>query len=61
MAEEDPLIADALAKLEAEDVEAARDAEAAFGWLTWAGVPQFAGTQGGLAMENPCSAGFDSG
>ena len=35
MAEEDPLIADALAKLEAEDVEAARDAEAAFGWLTW--------------------------
>jgi hypothetical protein len=35
MAEEDPFIASALAKLEAEDVEAARDAEAAFGWLTW--------------------------
>ena len=35
VAEEDPLIAEALAKLKAEDAEAARDAEAAFGSLTW--------------------------
>lgn len=35
MAEVDPLIADALGRLAAEDVEAARDAEAALGWLTW--------------------------
>jgi len=34
---EDPLIADALAKLEAEDLDAVRDAEAALGSLTWGG------------------------
>jgi hypothetical protein len=35
VAEEDPLIAEALARLGAEDAEAARDAEAALGSLTW--------------------------
>ena len=35
MTEEDPRIADALARLEAEDVDAALDAEAALGALTW--------------------------
>lgn len=35
MAEKDPLIAEALAKLEAEDVKAARDADAALQSLTW--------------------------
>src|SRR4051794_34096873 len=34
MAAEDALIADAIAKLEIEDREAARDAEAALDWLT---------------------------
>jgi hypothetical protein len=35
MADEDPLIAEALTKLQPEDAEAARDAEAALGSLTW--------------------------
>ena len=35
MAQDDPLIAEALAKLEGEDLEAARDAEAALNSLTW--------------------------
>ncbi len=35
MADEVPLIADAIAKLEAEDAGAARDAEAALESLTW--------------------------
>lgn len=35
MAEQDPIIAHALARLEAEDADAARDAEAALGSLTW--------------------------
>ena len=34
MADEDPVIADAIAKLEAEDGDAGRDAEAALDWLT---------------------------
>ncbi|MGH9025732.1 MAG: hypothetical protein ACRDWD_06390 [Acidimicrobiia bacterium] len=34
MADEDPIVAEALAKLEAEDAVAARDAEAALDWLT---------------------------
>jgi hypothetical protein len=35
MAEQDPLIVEALSKLEAEDADAARDAKAALGSLTW--------------------------
>ena len=34
MSDDDPLIAEALANLEADDAGAARDAEAALGWLT---------------------------
>jgi len=34
MADEDPVIVDAIAKLEAEDSDAGRDAEAALDWLT---------------------------
>ncbi len=47
MAEEDPVITDVLAKLEAEDADAARDAEAAIEWLT-AGEGLSVLTQDGL-------------